>query len=328
MLGMTAVRGGQSQTTGYVQPGSGLYKTRESRPHMDADLDAAARADHAGESQYRRGRRRHDVRRPSRQARSAQSRIVYAAAWNNGNLPIGAIARERRRVLQARLSPQSAARSSAISRCSISRSRTDHTRISVQRHGSRRAAGALSPGQCGRPASTLVTGSGRRLVNTSAWIRLSSDNPASRVHEPSHLRLAVFLRSRRRGAEASRTGRGRRRRDAIFGEPTIDRSMPARAFPASASTRRIPEQSHVDVRAVVFHPQRSGHRLGRLRRRCRPKRRHVHQPRQRVPSLFATRRSANHAGAGADAALFPEQGTADDAVLQRRAGSAGAAHAG
>ena len=74
MLGMTAVRGGQAVTTGYPQPRVGLYKTENAGaswtllwvPPLDPVIPF--------NPNLGVGARRHDVRRASRQARSAQRR--------------------------------------------------------------------------------------------------------------------------------------------------------------------------------------------------------------------------------------------------------------
>ena len=57
MLGMTAVRGGQSQITGYPQPRVGLYKTENGGDDLDADLGAAAGSGDPGQSEPDRRRR-------------------------------------------------------------------------------------------------------------------------------------------------------------------------------------------------------------------------------------------------------------------------------
>ena len=63
MLGMTGVRGGQSQTTGYPQPRVGLYKTVNGGDDLDAALGAAARSGRSRQSHIGRRRGRHDDRR-------------------------------------------------------------------------------------------------------------------------------------------------------------------------------------------------------------------------------------------------------------------------
>ena len=72
MLGMTGVRGGQTQSPGFPQPRLGLYKTENGGDDVVAHLGAAARSRSSGESASRGRRRRHDVRRAPRQARSAR----------------------------------------------------------------------------------------------------------------------------------------------------------------------------------------------------------------------------------------------------------------
>src|SRR5678810_1286645 len=83
MLGMTAVRGGQSQRTGYPQPRLGLYKTSDGgstwsliwTPPLDPVVPPNPNAT-PGQGDTMIGVR-------SIKLDPRDSRIVYASAWNN-----------------------------------------------------------------------------------------------------------------------------------------------------------------------------------------------------------------------------------------------------
>lgn len=258
MLGMTAVRGGQSQSTGYPQPRPGLYKTENGgltwsliwvpplapAPPVESQLNAGVSDTMIG------------VRHVKLDPRN--SAIVYAAAWNNaihrsapsiegGDAsfkPVFAIVglEQRRDLPMFDLTVKDG-----------------RTRIYVY-NGTEATAtqGLYRLDNADVPAATLVSGSGAALTNSAAWISLSSDSTSqpgsiSRalcgaqcfydlvVAVPDGQPDTVVL-----GGVATPT----------FGEPTI-RSIDAGArfsgFGRDAQNPRV--SSHVDVRAVVFHPE-------------------------------------------------------------------------
>ena len=163
MLGMTGVRGGQTQTTGYVQPRVGLYKTQNRgqswtliwMPPLDPVIPSNPNIG-AGVGDTMFG-----VRHVKLDPRNSRDRLRDGLEQRDS--PLGAVARERRCARSSPSSRSSAAPASAISRCSISRSRTA-TRGCTSYNGT----DAVAPQALYRldnadvPAASLVTGSGRR----------------------------------------------------------------------------------------------------------------------------------------------------------------------
>ena len=118
MLGMTGVRGGQSQTTGYPQPRVRPVQDDRSRQDVVAALGAAAGSRDPGQPEPRRRHRRYDGRRPPREARSA--RIRASSTPPRGTTPFTG-PRRRSRTATPRSSRSSrswAAGAFTISRCS------------------------------------------------------------------------------------------------------------------------------------------------------------------------------------------------------------------
>lgn len=260
MLGMTAVRGGQSQVTGMIQPRVGLYKT-ENRgqswtlawvPPLDPVIPANPNIG-AGVGDTMFGVR--DVKLDPR-----DSSVVYATAWNN------AIHRSAPSLEggDASFKPVFAIvggagfRDLAMFDLVV---KNRQTRIYVYN-----GTDAVAPQALYRlddadvPASSLVAGVGTAAANTSAWQKLSSDDSAqpgftSRricgsqcfydlvVAAPDDQPDTVIV-----GGVATPT----------FVEPTI-RSIDAGAsFSGFGHDAQNPRNdSHVDVRAVVFHPRNS-----------------------------------------------------------------------
>ncbi|HET7697066.1 MAG TPA: hypothetical protein VFK57_15245 [Vicinamibacterales bacterium] len=258
MLGMTAVRGGQSQITGYPQPRVGLYKTENggaswSLIWVPPLAPAIAPNPHqtVGQGDTMIGVRwvEIDPRNP---------RIVYASAWNNAihrsapPLENGDASFKPVFAIVGRGGFQD------LAMFDLTESR-GHTRVYAYN-------GTLAAGTQGLyrldnadvPAAELVTGSGSNLSNTASWIALSSNDPAQ---EGSTSRaicasqcfydLVVAVPPRRPdtvvlGGVATPT----------FGEPTIrstDAGVTFSAFSSDAQTP--PNRAHVDVRAVAFHPR-------------------------------------------------------------------------
>ena len=151
---------------------------------------------------------------------------------------------------------------------------------------------------------------------------------AAGLDQPAPLLQPVLLRSRRRDARRT-AGHGatsaasRRRRSA---SRRFDRRTPARRSRAFGSDAQQPAEPRARRRARRSCSTRAirRHRVRRIGRRRRAQRRHVHEHHRPVPASCSDNapQCPTHARRGADAPLFPEQGTADDAVLQHRAGSA------
>ncbi len=258
MLGMTAVRGGQSQTTGYTQPRVGLYKTEnagaswtliwvpplEPTPPQTDQLNAGA-------SDTMRGVRhvKLDPRNPA---------IVYASAWNN------AIHRSASSLEggDAAFKPVFAIvglrqyQDLAMFDLTVKDGRT---RIYVY-NGTEDTAtqGLYRLDNADVAAATLVSGSGSNLTNATAWIGLSSNSTSQAgsisramcgaqcfydlvVAVPNGQPDTVVV-----GGVATLT----------YGEATIrsiDAGVRFSGFGRDAQNPRV--SSHVDVRAVVFHPE-------------------------------------------------------------------------
>ena len=252
MLGMTAVRGGQSQTTGYPQPRVGLYKTTDGGstwtlawvPPLDPVIPANPNAT-AGQGDTMIG-----VRAVALDPRDR--RTVYVTAWNN------AIHRSSPRLENgdASFKPvfaiEGAERFQDLAMFALA-TVAGHTRIYAY-------AGTLDPltqalyraDNADVPAASLVTGSGASLQNTEAW-RPMTDSTSSTsaglcgsqcfydlvVATPSGRPDTVLL-----GGVAQPQ----------FGDGTIRSTDGGASFQAFGSdTRR--NSAHVDVRAIVFHPK-------------------------------------------------------------------------
>jgi hypothetical protein len=258
MLGMTAVRGGQSQTTGYLQPRVGLYKTEnagaswsliwvpplEPTPSQTDQLNAGA-------SDTMRGVRhvKLDPRNPA---------IIYASAWNN------AIHRSAPSLEggDATFKPVYAIvglrqyQDLAMFDLTVKDGRT---RMYVY-NGTENTAtqGLYRLDNADVAAGSLVSGAGSNLTNSSVWLDLSSSS-TSQVGSISRglcssqcfYDLVVAVPEGQPdtvvvGGVVTPT----------FGEATIrsiDAGVRFSGFGRDAQNPRV--SSHVDVRAVVFHPK-------------------------------------------------------------------------
>lgn len=259
MLGMTGVRGGQSQTTGYLQPRVGLYKTENAgvtwnliwTPPLDPVVPVNPNLGvGVGDTMFGVRHVKLDPKNP---------RIVYASAWNN------AIHRSAQSLEggDASFKPVYAIvglqrfRDLAMFDLAV---RSNRTRIYVYNGTDSLNDQALYRlDNADVAASTLVTsGAGGSLTNTSAWIRLSSNDVAqpgstSRrvcstqcfydlvVATPEGDPDTVYL-----GGVSTPT----------FGDPTIRSTNAGESFASFGSDGQNPRnRSHVDVRSIAFHPR-------------------------------------------------------------------------
>lgn len=258
MLGMTAVRGGQSQSTGYLQPRVGLYKTDNGGatwsliwvPPLDPVLPATTELN-PGANDTMIG-----VRHVKLDPRNAA--VVYASAWNNAIhrsapsleggdgafKPVFAVVGPRRY------------QDLAMFDLTVKDGRTRMYAYNGTEATSTQGLYRLDNADV--PAASLVTGSGANLTNTSAWMSLSS-NTTSNVGSISRAicsaqcfyDLVVAVPEGQPdtvviGGVAAPT----------FGEPTlrsVDAGVRFHGFGRDAQNPRV--NSHVDVRAVVFHPE-------------------------------------------------------------------------
>jgi len=258
MLGMTGVRGGQTQTPGFPQPRVGLYKTENAgttwslvwvppldpvippNPHLGAGV---------GDTMFGVRHVKLDPKDPS---------IVYVSAWNN------AIHRSAPSLEggDAAFKPVYAivSREGFRDLAMFDLTEVDgKTRMYVY-NGTESLApqGLYRLDNADVPASTLVTGSGTSLSNTSAWIGLTSSdtsNPASTSRRICSSQCFYDL------VVAVPEGRP----DTVvlggvqtptYGEATIRSTNAGASFNGFGNDAQNPRNvSHVDVRSVVFHPR-------------------------------------------------------------------------
>ena len=258
MLGMTGVRGGQSQTTGYVQPRVGLYKT-ENRgaswtliwtPPREPSIPANP---HIGVGV---GDTMFGVRHVKLDPRN--STIVYASAWNNG-IYRSAPSLENG---DAAFKPVFAIVGGAFFRDLVMFDLTvksNQTRVYAYNGTEAVAPQALYRlDNADVRASTLVTVTAGGLANTTSWVKLSSDdtsNPGltSRRICSSQCFYDLVVAVPENQPDVVVVGGVQ---TPTFQEATI-RSVDAGAsFSGFGNDAQSPRNtSHVDVRAVVFHPR-------------------------------------------------------------------------
>ena len=257
MLGMTGVRGGQSQITGYPQPRVGLYKTENggaswsliwvpplapavpSNPHRTA-----------GQGDTMIGVRwvKLDPRDP---------KIVYATAWNNAihrsapSLESGDPSFKPVFAIVGREGFQD------LAMFDLTEAR-GHTRVYVYNGTASTDTQALYRlDNADVPAAELVSGSGANVTNTAAWRTLTSNDDStaaslSRAICASQCFYDLVVAVPRARPDTVLVGGVQNR----FGENTI-RSVDGGERFHGHSTDVQPNggRSHVDVRAIVFHPR-------------------------------------------------------------------------
>jgi hypothetical protein len=261
MLGMTAVRGGQSQVTGVPQPRVGLYKTTNGgstwtliwTPPLDPVIPANPNsAVGSGDTMI-------GVRRVVLDPRNAQ--IVYATAWNNAihrSAPSLEGGDASFKPIFAMVGLQRF-QDLAMFDLTISRG---HTRVYAYNGTlATNTQGLYRLDNADVPAAQLVTGSAASLANTDRWIELTSNDTSSVssisraicgsqcfydlvVAVPKNQPDTVLV-----GGVATPT----------FGESTIRSTNAGQSFLAFSTDAQDPPNSpHVDVRAIVFHPKNPG----------------------------------------------------------------------
>jgi hypothetical protein len=258
MLGMTAVRGGQSQTTGYLQPRVGLYKTENRgmswtliwtppiEPIIPANPNLGAGV---GDTMFGVRHVKLDPRDPS---------IVYAAAWNNGIYRSAPSLEGGDAAFKQVFATVGGAFFRDLTMFDLT-VKNNRTRLYVY-NGTEAVPpqGLYRLDDAGVTASSLVSGTGTSAVNTSAWLRLSSDDASQPGFTSRRMCSTQCFYDL---VVAVPPGQP----DVVvvggvlqpsFGEPTI-RSIDAGAsFSAFGNDAQNPRNSsHVDVRAVVFHPR-------------------------------------------------------------------------
>ena len=258
MLGMTGVRGGQSQVTGTPQPRVGLYKTDNrgeswtliwtppQAPIVPFNPNIGAGV---GDTMF-------GVRHVKLDPRN--SAIVYAAAWNNG-IYRSAPSLENG---DASFKPVFATVGAAFFRDLVMFDLTvknNRTRIYAYNGTESVAAQALYRlDNADVRASTLVSVTNGVMANTGSWLKLSSDDTSNPGLTSRRICAAQCFYDLVVAVPAGQP-------DIVvvggvvtptFGEATI-RSIDAGAsFSGFGNDAQNPRNtSHVDVRAVVFHPR-------------------------------------------------------------------------
>ncbi len=259
MYGMTAVRGGQTQTTGFPQPRVGLYRTLDAgatwsliwtppldpvvppNPHLGAGV---------GDTMFGVRHVELDPRNPA---------IVYATAWNNAIHRSAPSLENGDAAFKPVYAIVGAGRFRDLAMFDVTV--TDgRTRLYVYNGAERLDDQSLYRlDDADVPASSLVSpGAGGALANTTAWLKLSSNDTAdpgstSRricssqcfydlvVAVPPDEPDTVLV-----GGVATPN----------FGDPTIRSTNAGGVFSSFGLDGQSPrKRSHVDVRSIVFHPQ-------------------------------------------------------------------------
>jgi len=258
MLGMTGVRGGQTQTTGYVQPRVGLYKTLNRglswsliwTPPLDPVIPVNPNlGPGVGDTMFGVRHVKLDPRNPA---------IIYASAWNNAIHRSAPSLESGDASFKPVFAVVGGNRFRDLAMFDLA-TKNNRTRMYVYNGTEAVAPQALYRlDDANVAASELVTGSGASAANTSDWVKLSSDNASdpgltSRricgsqcfydlvVAVPEGQPDTVVV-----GGVATPT----------FGEPTIRSTDAGASFSGFGRDGQNPRNdSHVDVRAVVFHPR-------------------------------------------------------------------------
>jgi hypothetical protein len=258
MLGMTGVRGGQSQITGYPQPRVGLYKTTNGGsswsliwvPPLEPNVPVNPHRT-VGQGDTMMGVRwvKLDPRDP---------RIVYATAWNNAihrsaaPLESGDASFKPVFAIAGRVGFQDLAMFDLTER-------QGHTRIYVYNGTASTATqGLWRVDNADVPAARLVSGAGANLTNSASWVQLSSNDLAqegstSRAICSSQCFYDLVVAVPPRRPDSVLVGGVA---TPGFGEATIRSIDAGGSFAAFSSDAQTPQnRAHVDVRAIVFHPR-------------------------------------------------------------------------
>jgi hypothetical protein len=258
MLGMTGVRGGQTQTTGYPQPRVGLYKTENRgqtwtliwvppldplvppNPHIGVGV---------GDTMFGVRLIKLDPRDPE---------IVYATAWNNAIHRSAPSLENGDPAFKPVFAIVGGGRFRDLAMFDLT-IRNGRARMYAY-NGTEAVApqGLYRLDNADVPAATLVTGAGAALANTGQWRRLSSDDPSqpgltSRRICGSQCFYDLVVAVPENRPDVVIVGGVQ---TPTFGEPTIRSVDGGASFSGFGRDAQSPRNSsHVDVRAVVFHPR-------------------------------------------------------------------------
>ena len=257
MLGMTGVRGGQTQTTGFPQPRVGLYKTVNAGaswslvwvPPLDPVIPPNPNlGEGVGDTMFGVRHVELDPKDP---------RIVYATAWNNAIHRSAPALEGGDATFKPVFAVVNLQRFQDLAMFDLTQ-KDGHTRIYAYN-------GTLSPSDqalyrldnADVPASTLVTSTAGALVNSGAWVRLSSNS----LLDPGSTSRSIcgtqcfydLLVATPDGQPDTVIIGGVAQPD--FGEPTMRSTNAGASFGGFGNDAQSPRNtSHVDVRAIAFHP--------------------------------------------------------------------------
>jgi len=258
MLGMTAVRGGQAQTTGYPQPRVGLYRTSDGGkswtllwvPPLDPIIPPNPHAGVGmGDTMIGVRHVKLDPRNPA---------IVYAVAWNNAIHRSAPSLENGDASFKPVYGIVGGGRFRDLAMFDIT-VKNGKTRLYVY-NGTDAVApqGLYRLDNADVPAATLVSGPLTSLTNTSAWQSLSSDSTTqpgftSRRMCGSQCFYDLVVATPPSDPDTVVIGG---QLHSSFGEPTIRSTDAGVSFQMFGSDAQSPQgSSHVDVRAVAFHPR-------------------------------------------------------------------------
>jgi len=258
MLGMTAVRGGQSQVTGYPQPRVGLYKTTNRGqswtliwvPPLDPVIPANPNLGiGVGDTMFGVRHVKLDPKDPG---------IIYATAWNNAIHRSAPSLEGGDASFKPIYALVNAVRFRDLAMFDLT-VKNGKTRVYVY-NGTEAAApqGFYRLDNADVPAASLVTGSGASLTNTSAWLALSSDISSqpgftSRRMCSSQCYYDLVVATPPGQPDTVIIGGVAQ---STFGQATMRSTNAGVGFSAFGSDAQpTSNQSHVDVRAVAFHPR-------------------------------------------------------------------------
>ena len=258
MFGMTSVRGGQSQITGTPQPRVGLYRTENGgqtwtliwvpplepvippNPHLGVGV---------GDTMFGVRHVKLDPKDP---------RIVYASAWNNAIHRSAPSLENGDPAFKPVFAIVGLGRFRDLAMFDLT-VKDSHTRMYVYNGTDNvNPQGLYRLDNADVPAGTLVTGSGASLANTSSWALLTSGDPA---HPGSTSRRICGTQCFYDLVVASPENRP----DTVYiggvlhptwGDPTMRSTNGGVSFTSFGNDAQNPRNdSHVDVRAIVFHPR-------------------------------------------------------------------------
>jgi hypothetical protein len=258
MLGLTAVRGGQSQTTGYPQPRVGLYKTDNLGgswtliwvPPLDPVLPPNPNlGPGVGDTMI-------GVRHVKLDPKNPQ--IIYATAFNNAIHRSAPSLESGDPSFKPVFAVVGLQRFQDLANFELT-TKNGHTRMYVYNGTSSTSTQALYRlDNADVRAATLVTGTGANLTNTASWLKLSSDNPTQVGYVSRQICAAQcfydIVAAVPEGQPDTVIIGGVA--DPTFGEPTLRSTNAGASFSGFGHDAQNPRtSSHVDVRVIVFHPK-------------------------------------------------------------------------